>query len=228
MTRKPLLNMVVVSILAALTAESARSTAYRTAEEASLAFEAAWNDPKHTRFRMTPVALNAAFAAKSVPTRTTKTELWAIEMAKAAAPQLYIPHVVRAAIAGQMTRMNDDLSFLSRVSEQRSWLNPEVYVTVKEDVYILPGEQRVLFFGCVVDDRQSKLQPIFHVEHAAEGVEEDPINTWRIVHLTPCHDTQLEGVMQRLDQVTDPILRMVDIHRSLLSSCALRRNNEGL
>ncbi|MFN7710351.1 MAG: hypothetical protein ACK5O7_05285 [Holosporales bacterium] len=93
MTRKPLFNMVVVSILAALTAESARSTAYRTAEEASLAFEAAWNDPKHIRFRMTPVALNAAFAAKSVPTRITKTELWAIEMAKAAAPQLYIPHV---------------------------------------------------------------------------------------------------------------------------------------
>jgi hypothetical protein len=36
-------------------------------------------------------------------------------------------------------------------------------------------------------------QPLFHVEHAAGGTEDDPLNLWRIVILTKNKDERFEA-----------------------------------
>jgi hypothetical protein len=51
--------------------------------------------------------------------------------------------------------------------------------------------QRILFLGretLQIDGGRlgaSNFQPLFHVEHAAGGSVDDPLNLWRIVILTP-------------------------------------------
>jgi hypothetical protein len=34
-------------------------------------------------------------------------------------------------------------------------------------------------------------QPLFHVEHSVGGTDAQPLNRWRIVHLTDANDTRL-------------------------------------
>ncbi|MEM7307982.1 MAG: hypothetical protein AAF682_14990 [Planctomycetota bacterium] len=53
-------------------------------------------------------------------------------------------------------------------------------------------EQSVLLFGRAELTRADgthleagQRQPLFHVEHAVSGTEAQPLNRWRIVHLTP-------------------------------------------
>ena len=63
--------------------------------------------------------------------------------------------------------------------------------TVLEEVLIDHAGQRILFLGretLQIDGgrlRASNFQPLFHVEHAAGGSVDDPLNLWRIVILTP-------------------------------------------
>jgi len=58
-------------------------------------------------------------------------------------------------------------------------------------VFIDHAGQRILFLGretLQIDGdrlRASNFQPLFHVEHAAGGSVDDPLNLWRIVILTP-------------------------------------------
>ena len=41
-------------------------------------------------------------------------------------------------------------------------------------------------------------QPLFHVEHAVGGAEQQPLNRWRIVHLTDALDDRLITVFERM------------------------------
>ena len=47
-------------------------------------------------------------------------------------------------------------------------------------------------------------QPLFHVEHSVGGTETQPLNLWRIVHLTPEND---DALAQRLVTGITEVLR---------------------
>lgn len=43
-------------------------------------------------------------------------------------------------------------------------------------------------------------QPLFHVEHAVDGTDEQPLNRWRIVHLTDDPKPALRDRFDRMDE----------------------------
>jgi hypothetical protein len=60
-----------------------------------------------------------------------------------------------------------------------------------EQVSLSSTQQKVSFIGAAeLSDRDSNLlragvgQPLFHVEHSVAGDESQPLNRWRIAHLT--------------------------------------------
>jgi len=78
-----------------------------------------------------------------------------------------------------------------RSSQQGLWLEPAEYGLVLEPVCLNPTQQKVTFIGAAeLPDRDGNIlragvqQPLFHVEHSVGGDESQPLNTWRIVHLT--------------------------------------------
>jgi hypothetical protein len=89
-----------------------------------------------------------------------------------------------------------DQRFL-RASQQRAWKG-DAYGQVLEEVYLSPREYKILFLGrakLVSEDglalRAGGHQPLFHVEHSVGGTDTQPLNLWRIVHLTPEKDDAL-------------------------------------
>ncbi|MEM1293749.1 MAG: hypothetical protein AAGH89_00195, partial [Verrucomicrobiota bacterium] len=122
----------------------------------------------------------------------TRTQLWEMEVKKAARPDLFIPSVIRPGTArswGRRELKSGDEVFI-RVSEQRLWLQPDSYGAAIEACYLNHSSQQVTFIGLpeVEDDAGRKVtaspkQPLFHVVHGVSGAEEAPLNTWRIVHL---------------------------------------------
>ncbi|MCZ6828424.1 MAG: hypothetical protein O7F73_02330, partial [Gammaproteobacteria bacterium] len=66
-----------------------------------------------------------------------------------------------------------------------------LYGLVLEQVYLNPTQQKVAFIGAAeIPDLDRNLlragagQPLFHVEHSIDGDESQPLNRWRIAHLT--------------------------------------------
>lgn len=158
-------------------------------------FASAWNREGHTSIELEPLDINQILADKydGVEGLTlTRTQLWDMEVKKAARPDLFIPGVIRAGTArswGNRVLKNGDELFI-RVSEQRLWLQPEFYGTVIEACYLNHAKQQVTFIGLpeIEDDAGRRViaspeQPLFHVVHGVIGAEETPLNTWRIVHL---------------------------------------------
>ncbi|MDF1811735.1 MAG: hypothetical protein P1V20_05960 [Verrucomicrobiales bacterium] len=158
-------------------------------------FAAAWNREGNTSIEFDPLDVNQVLADEydRVEELTlTRTQLWDMEVKKAARPDLFIPGVIRAGTArswGRRTLESGDEVF-TRVSEQRLWLQPGSYGTVIEACYLNHSSQQVTFIGLpeVEDDEGRTIvastgQPLFHVVHGVSGVEETPLNTWRIVHL---------------------------------------------
>jgi hypothetical protein len=95
-----------------------------------------------------------------------------------------------------------DQRFL-RASEQRAWKG-DAYGQVLEEVYQSPREYRILFLGraeLVSEDgralRAGGHQPLFHVDYSVGGTDTQPLNLWRIVHLTPEKDDALPGDRSR-------------------------------
>ena len=159
-------------------------------------FQRAWADPSNTRFELPPVDLNRVLAEcyhTSEPLTFTRTMLWDMEKRKAWRPDRYIPSVVRKASAlawGRSLAVDGTESFV-RSSLQRLWLEPAEYGMVLEQVYLNPTQQKVSFIGAAeLPDHDSNLlhagvgQPLFHVEHSVDGDESQPLNRWRIMHLT--------------------------------------------
>ena len=159
-------------------------------------FAAAWNRDGYTSIELEPLDVNQVLANEydgNEGLGLTRTQLWDMEVKKAARPDLFIPGVIRAGSArswGRRVLENGDEVFI-RASEQRLWLQPESYGTVIEACYLNHSSQQVTFIGLpeVEDDEgrtivASNKQPLFHVVHGVSGTEEAPLNTWRIVHLT--------------------------------------------
>ncbi len=159
-------------------------------------FQRAWADPSNTRFELPPVDVNRVLAEHyhtSEPLTFTRTMLWDMEVRKAWRPDRYIPSVVREGSAhawGRRSAADGTESFV-RSSQQRLWLEPVEYGLVLEQVCLNPTQQNVSFIGAAeLPDRDSNLlhagavQPLFHVEHSVDGDEMQPLNRWRITHLT--------------------------------------------
>ena len=156
-------------------------------------FEAAWENPTHTRFTLPAVQVNSVLAKQyttSFPVRLTRDMVWDMELQKAWDPKTFIPYVVSEAKSWGRHRLRDGSERFFRSSEQLGWITGE-RGTVLEDVLIDHAGQRILFLGretLQIDGdrlRASNFQPLFHVEHAAGGSVDDPLNLWRIVILTP-------------------------------------------
>tara|TARA_R110002096_G_scaffold104771_4_gene230695 strand:- start:2812 stop:3495 length:684 start_codon:yes stop_codon:yes gene_type:complete len=177
-------------------------------------FAAAWNGDGHTSIELEPLDVNQVLADEYDGVEgfsLTRTQLWDMEVRKAARPDLFIPGVIRAGTArswGRRELASGDEVFI-RVSEQRLWLQPDSYGTVIEACHLNHASQRVTFIGLpeVEDDAgrtitASTKQPLFHVVHGVSGSEDAPLNTWRIVHLAVDEDGALSERFELMSQAT--------------------------
>ena len=160
-------------------------------------FQTAWDDPAHTQFEMPPVDVNRVLRDRyrvAPPKRLTRSMIWDMELKKAWDPRTYIPYTVSEGGSWGRHKLQDGSERFSRSSVQRGWITPE-QGRVLEDVYVGHAEQRIFFQGRATltaeDGRQllaSDFQPLFNVEHGASGSDDEPLNLWRIVILTPSKD----------------------------------------
>ena len=204
--------------------DSAKSTSAVVAPHTSFSqaieeFDRAWRRPQHTPIALEPLDVNAMlqqYYILSEPVRLTRSLLWDAEAKKAWDPHRYIPHVVREGQSwGRSTLIEGDQRFL-RGSQQRAW-KTDAYGQILEEVYLSPRECKILFLGraeLVGEDgralRADGHQPLFHVEHSVGGTDAQPLNLWRIVHLTPEKD---DALAQR--QVT----AMSEVMRQFIAIC---------
>ena len=184
---------------------SLAATAIQEAEEA---FESAWNHPSYTQFKLDDIDINETlenFYTTATPVHFTRKMLWDMETKKAWAPGNYIPYVVSEGRSwGRICLENGDEHFV-RSSRQKQWLNSEVYGEVFEKVYLNHKDQKATFLGTdhLSDSSGNEFlldtnhQPLFHVQHSVAGTEDQPINVWRIVHLTEEKDQQLLELFKR-------------------------------
>ncbi len=181
--------------------ENHGSRAHPTFHDARAEFERAWNRPGHTRIEPAAVDLNQLLTrSDSIEDglRLTGRMLWDAEVAKAWDPGTYIPSVVLEGESWGRETLSDGKPWFVRSSRQVAWKAGTDPGVVLEEVYLDPAGRSVLFLG------RSELlgpdgapvqagahQPLFHVEHAVTGTEEEPLNRWRIVHLTDTEDPAL-------------------------------------
>lgn len=177
-------------------------------------FAAAWNRDGNTSIELDPLDVNQVIADAYDGVdglSLTRTQLWEMEVKKAARPDLFIPGVIRAGTArswGRRRLDGGDEVFI-RVSEQRLWLQPDSYGTVIEACYLNHSSQQVTFIGLPeVEDESGQIitasheQPLFHVVHGVSGTEEVPLNTWRIVHLSSDEDGALSKRFKLMSQAS--------------------------
>jgi hypothetical protein len=170
-------------------------------EAARSAYREAWADPAHTRFELPPVNVNKVLRDRyrMAPQRlVTRTEIWDMEARKAWDPRTFIPYVVSEARSYGRETLADGSYRFCRASMQRGWI-AERYGRVLEDTYVSDAEQAVFFMGRATMPGENgeelaagTFQPVFHVEHAAGGSEDEPLNIWSIVLLTQTNDPRYE------------------------------------
>ena len=159
-------------------------------------FQRAWADRSNTSLELPPIDVNRVLAEHyrtSEPLTFTRTMLWDMEVRKAWRPDLYIPSVVLKGSAqtwGESSAVDGAESFI-RSSQQRLWLEPAQYGLVLEQTFLNSTQQKVSFIAAAeISGSDGKLlqagtgQPLFHVEHSVGGGELQPLNRWRIAHLT--------------------------------------------
>jgi hypothetical protein len=185
-------------------------------------FEQAWNAPGSTTVDLPPVRVNDVLRDRydvRPPFAYTGTQLWDMEVRKAAAPDKYIPTVVRPGSAEKFPSVrHGEVEDFTRVSDQRLWADPSQYTAVIEQVRLDRANRRAFFLGVSTfeapDGREfvaGTAQPLFHVEHSVGGSEDDPLNLWRIVLLTDTPDPVLAAAFKPLAE--DPYLRVfVEVH----------------
>jgi hypothetical protein len=170
-------------------------------------YREAWNNPLYTRFELPPVNVNKVLKDRYRVTPqkpVTRSMIWDMEGRKAWDPRSYIPYVVSEGRSWGRTRLQDGSDRFSRSSMQRGWITPQEGL-VLEDVYVSPDRQAIFFLGrerMSGEDgnelQASPFQPIFHVEHAVGGSEEDPLNLWSIVLLTPAPDPRYHAPFEQM------------------------------
>ncbi|MDQ7811001.1 hypothetical protein Q5425_45375 [Amycolatopsis sp. A133] len=185
-------------------------------------FEQAWAAPGTTALELPPVPVNEVLHDRydvRPPFAYTGARLWDMEVRKAAAPDKYIPTVVRAGSAEKFPSVRHGrFEDFTRVSDQRLWADPERFATIIEHVRLDHEHRRAFFIGAgrfeAPDGRVFTAgagQPLFHVEHSVAGPEGAPLNLWRIVHLTAEPDRSLVDAFDAL--ANDPYLRVfVEVH----------------
>jgi hypothetical protein len=196
-------------------------------------FEQAWNEPGTTTVDLPPVRVNEVLRERyrvSPPFEYTGTRLWDMEVRKAKAPDVFIPTVVMPGAERFPSTWHGQVEEFTRVSEQRLWADSGRTALIIEHVRLDHGHRRAFFVG---DDRfeapdgrvftAGTGQPVFHVEHSVGGTEADPLNLWRIVHLTDVRDPALAAAFDELAH--DPYLRVfVEVHlREVLGRELVRR-----
>ena len=166
-------------------------------------FQDAWADPSNTRFELPPTNINEVLSehySTSEPLIFTRAMTWDMEVRKALRPDGYIRSVVQEGSAHSWDQqlVVDGAETFVRSSLQRLWLEPTQFGLVLELVRLNHTEQKVTFLGALEgSDQDNNLfrviggQPLFHVEHSVGGDEIQPLNRWRIVHLTNGPDHRL-------------------------------------
>ena len=174
-------------------------------------FNLAWENPSYTQIELKKLDINSIltqYETCSPSLKLTKDQVWMAEKLKAYNPLKYIPQVVSQADSfGKETFSNGE--FFYRASHQRQWLNPDNYGEVFEAVYVNSLEQRITFLG--VSElthkgqvrKASNAQPLFHVQHSVEGLDNKPLNVWKIVHLTSELD---QSLIERFKQFPTNVL----------------------
>ncbi|WP_407836968.1 hypothetical protein ACE1OC_11590 [Streptomyces sp. DSM 116496] len=174
-------------------------------------FEQAWADERYTRAVLPDVDVNRILGERYVvaePVALDRAGIWDMEVRKAGNPGAFIPYVIKEGSASAWVpgRAGAELGAeFVRQSQQRLWLEPDVYGLVLEETYLNHEKQVVTFLGretfsdvqgvpLHADDRQ----PLFHVQHGVAGTDEQPLNTWRIVLLTDQPDDRLVEVFDRM------------------------------
>lgn len=196
------------SFLLFLLYSSAAMADMNSAEEI---FEQAWNNPKYTQIKLDDIDINetlSRYYITAIPVKFTRKMLWDMETKKAWDPKTYISYVVRDGKSwGREILPNGDETFV-RSSQQKQWLNGEVYETVFEKVYLNHKDQKATFLGTqnLKDSSGEYLtlknqQPLFHVQHSVGGEENSPVNVWRVVHLTEGKDQKL---IEHFNKFNDP------------------------
>jgi hypothetical protein len=171
-----------------------RSVNSITFECAEREYREAWNRPSHTRFELPPVNVNKVLKDRywvGPDKHITRSMIWDMETKKAWDPLSYIPYVVSEARSWGRNTLQDGSDRFFRSSLQRGWITSEKGL-VLEDVFVSPARQAIFFLGqrrMPEEDgnelEASKFQPIFHVQHSVGGSEDEPLNLWSIVLLTP-------------------------------------------
>jgi hypothetical protein len=169
-------------------------------------FEEAWSNPAFTRFELPQLAVNRVLRDRYLTkgrVQVSRSMVWDMELKKAWDPRSYIPYVVSEGYSWGRHYLEDGVERFSRSSIQLGWLGNSTG-RVLEDVFIDHSRTRILFLGrgrmdCEgVEQISGSNQPLFHVEHAAGGTEEDPLNLWRIVVLTEHEDDRFKEPFRQM------------------------------
>lgn len=164
-------------------------------------FEAAWEDPRCTRFEMPPTDISRRLCDRYTtdpPVTFTREMLWDAEVRKAWRPDVYVPSEFSEAETWEARRHSDGTECFLRSTLQLLWLERTEYGRVLEQVHLDHRHQKVTFIGAAqLEDRDHEVlragqgQPLFYVEHSTDGTQAEPLSRWRIVHLTPAPDERL-------------------------------------
>ncbi|MCI2423375.1 hypothetical protein MOQ72_38750 [Saccharopolyspora sp. K220] len=197
-------------------------------------FEQAWAAPGTTSVELPPARVNDVLREHydvRPPFAYTGAQLWDMEVRKAAAPDKYIPTVVKPGSAEKFPSVRHGrFEDFTRVSDQRLWADLDHYATIIEHVRLDHENRHAYFVGAerfeAPDGRvltAGASQPIFHVEHSVGGPEDHPLNLWRIVLLTDEPDRSLAAAFD--DYANDRYLRVfIEVHlRSDLGRELIRR-----
>jgi hypothetical protein len=200
-------------------------------------FEREWRAPGRTIAELPPVDVNRVleehYDVKPF-VRLTRTMLWDMEVRKAKAPDVFIPTVVVPNTLHLWGPAADvPRGRFMRVSDQALWVDPSVHGTVIEDVELDHDRHTAIFLGQTeaVDTEGRPFvaragQPIFHVDHSVSGPEDQPLNHWRIVHLTEAPNHALQRVFARM--AGDKWLRIfVEIYVREVLGAELTRREPG-
>ncbi|KAL7812993.1 hypothetical protein V8C26DRAFT_405926 [Trichoderma gracile] len=179
--------------------------------------EAAFKDSNNTAFVFEPCNVNKVIHSSHYDAdpdlHYSKTQMWDMEVKKAHNPAKYLRHLIRPGSLKVFNVQKDgSTETFVRVTDQRSWRDPNVFNTVIEQVFLDHEKQKAFFIGVpeVEGPDGGKIiagqhQALFHVEHSVTGTEDEPLNVWRVVHLDKDEDGSLKEVFKMLMQ--SPYLR---------------------
>lgn len=168
---------------------------------------AATADPSNTAVTFPDDHVNTTIASHyqvDQPFTYTLTQLWDMEIKKARNPAKYLRPIIRpGSLKVFDTQRSGDIETFTRVSDQRRFQNPGEFGTVIEQVRIDHAKRQVFFVGIpeVEGPEGEKIvagknQPVFHVSHGAQGEEDAPKNTWKVVFLTDGEDKALKETLE--------------------------------